>query len=285
MFILTQLIGILVAQFYFTHALPYGLNSSISQTQASAPSFISIILAFILAIAIFFVLIKFKVKTAIRIWFFAVIIIALGVSFSVFLFQIFGNSFKILSLFALVLALPIALSKIYSRNILSHNISELFIYPGIAILFIPLLNVLYLSILLVLISLYYMWAVLRSGIMQKMAKYQMKELKVFSGFFVPYLTAEQRKRMTIAKKSGSKDKKIKVNVAILGGGDVVFPIIASGVLMKVFNNVWAPLIVVAGALLGLGLLLIFSQKKKFYPAMPFISIGIFIAIGVCYLVF
>ena len=287
MFILTQLIGMFVINFYLGNTLPYGLGVSFSGEQNYTPNFVSIIISFVIAISLFFILTKYKIKHALRIWFFVVVLIALGVTFSAFLLAIFPNigTLKWISLFALVLALPLALSKIYSRNILSHNISELFIYPGIAVLFIPLLNVLYLAIFLILISVYDMWAVWKSGIMQKMAKYQIKELKLFSGFFVPYLNKEQRKQIKLMKGSSkSKTKKIKVSVAMLGGGDVIFPIISAGVLYQAFNNFLAPLFVILGALLGLGLLLLFSQKKKFYPAMPFISAGIFLAIGVCYLV-
>ena len=287
MFLLTQIIGVFVVDFYLGNFLPYGLGASFSGQQNYTPSFVSIIISFVIAISLFFILTKYKIKHALRIWFFVVVLIALGVTFSAFLLTIFPNlgSLKIISLFSLILALPLALSKIYSRNILIHNITELFIYPCIAVLFVSLLNVLYLAIFLVLISVYDMWAVWKSKIMQKMAKYQIKELKLFSGFFVPYLNKQQRRELIKIKNSKLKNKKIKLNVAILGGGDVIFPIISAGILYKTFQNPFAPLIVILGALLGLGLLLLFSQKKKFYPAMPFISVGIFLAIGICYLVF
>ena len=42
--------------------------------------------------------------------------------------------------------------------------------------------------------------------------------------------------------------------------------------------------VIAGAVLGLGLLFIYSEKKKFYPAMPFITAGIFLGMLISYLV-
>ena len=74
-------------------------------------------------------------------------------------------------------------------------------------------------------------------------------------------------------------KGIKVNVAILGGGDVIFPIITAGVILKTWG-IYPAIGVAFGALLGLGLLLFFSEKKKFYPAMPFIAAGIFLAIGI-----
>ena len=85
-------------------------------------------------------------------------------------------------------------------------------------------------------------------------------------------------------KSQLRKKKVKVNVAILGGGDVVFPIIAAGVMLKTLGLTSA-FFVMAGATLGLAYLFFFSKKRKFYPAMPFISAGIFLGIIVSYLVF
>jgi presenilin-like A22 family membrane protease len=122
-----------------------------------------------------------------------------------------------------------------------------------------------------------MWAVWKSGIMQKMAKYQMNELKIFSGFFIPYISKKVRMGLKGLSKSELKKKKIKANVAILGGGDVVFPVITAGVMLKDFG-LWPAIFVIIGAALGLSYLLFFAEKKKFYPAMPFITAGIFLGI-------
>mgnify|MGYP001619741555 FL=1 len=93
-----------------------------------------------------------------------------------------------------------------------------------------------------------------------------------------------------------KNKKIKVNVAILGGGDVIFPIITAGVVMNAgimrlplglhsfIGNLYSALFVTLGATLGLGYLFIKSEKKKFYPAMPFITVGILIGLILSYLI-
>ncbi len=133
-----------------------------------------------------------------------------------------------------------------------------------------------------------MWAVWHSGIMQKMAKYQMENLKVFSGFFVPYMSKATRKKVKLwkntLKKSELRKKKIKVNVAILGGGDIVFPIITSGVMLKTLG-LGSALFVALGATLGLGYLFLKSEKKKFYPAMPYITTGILLGIGLSYVIF
>ena len=126
-----------------------------------------------------------------------------------------------------------------------------------------------------------MWAVWKSGIMQKMAKFQMEELKLFGGFLIPSLSKKTKiqiarikqkyKNKKIPKKI--RQKKFKVNLAILGGGDVIFPIITAGVFMRAFGIIPA-LFIIFGALLGLGFLFSITKKGKSYPAMPYISVGI-----------
>lgn len=283
MFIVTQLIGLYVVDHYLSkdNELPYGMKPPAAEKESDFfTAFLpSIIIAFVIAIFILFILSKFNAEFILKAWFFIVIIIALGISFSSFF-----PSIKYLSLIVLVLAIPLAFIKIYKRNILVHNITELFIYPGIAAVFVPILNIWTIFILLVLISIYDMWAVWHSGIMQKMAKYQINKLKIFSGFFVPYITKQLRDKIKKMKKSDLKKKKIKVSLAILGGGDVVFPIITAGVVLKTFGLGWA-LFSLLGATLGLAYLFFYAEKKKFYPAMPFITAGIFIGLIVSYLVF
>src|SRR5690606_10869114 len=130
--------------------------------------------------------------------------------------------------------------------------------------------------LLLLISVYDAWAVWHSGIMQKMAKYQMDNLKIFSGFFVPYASKKVKEKIAKLKKLPEKERMIhsvKVNIALLGGGDVVFPIITAGVMLKFFG-IWPVVLTIMGATVSLSYLLFFAEKKKFYPAMPFITAGI-----------
>ena len=82
---------------------------------------------------------------------------------------------------------------------------------------------------------------------------------------------------------------------MLGGGDIVFPIITAGVILRTnsinlpfgllpFTGGFIPaLFVIAGATLGLSYLFFLSEKKKFYPAMPFITAGIFLGIILSYI--
>jgi hypothetical protein len=85
--------------------------------------------------------------------------------------------------------------------------------------------------------------------MQKMAQYQIKKLKFFTGFFIPYIGKKERELLREAKRNSEiKNKKIKVNVAILGGGDVIFPIILAGVVFNQLGFIQALLINIGATL-------------------------------------
>lgn len=284
MFVVTQLIGLYVVNYYSPEdtKLPLDLEPPQPQQPSDYNWFLSsIIMAFLIAILLLFLFTKFKLTFILKIWFLVVIFMALVVSLLAIL------PVKTL-LVASIIAAPLALIKIYGRSFLVHNVTELFVYPGIAAIFVPILNVWTIIILLVIISIYDMWAVWHSGIMQKMAKFQINEMKVFTGFFIPYFSPKMRKQVKLWKKTLSakqlERKKIKVNLAILGGGDIVFPIITAGVVL-IARGLPSALLVTLGATLGLGYLFFRSEKKKFYPAMPFITAGILLGIAAGYVLF
>ena len=302
MFILTQFIGIYVVDYYSSVKivqgnlidveapdLPFGLQTpDLKETREFSQAFVSILFAFVIAISLLLLLSRFNAAFFLKLWFFFVVVISLGISFNVFLFGLNSLNFLLLTIpvswfIALGFALVLSFIKIYRRDFFIHNLTELFIYPGIAAIFVPILNIYTIVLLLVLISIYDIWAVWHSGIMQKMAKYQIQKLNIFSGFFVPYVSKKVRLKLKKMKKSELKKKKVRVNIAILGGGDVVFPIIAAGVMLKTLG-IFSAILVIVGAALGLSYLLFFSEKKKFYPAMPFISAGIFAGILLSYLI-
>jgi presenilin-like A22 family membrane protease len=295
MFFLTQLIGLAVINAYSpetntiivdgeevnvtSHNLPFGLDPP--DDLEPKYSLISIVVAIALAVFIMLLLMKIRAEFFLRGWFFLVVTIAIAITINAVLMK-----FGVPSLYSLLAAIPIAFAKIFRRNILIHNISELAVYPGVAVIFIPLLNIWTIIILLILISIYDIYAVWHAGFMQKMAKYQIKKLRIFSGFFIPYLNAKQRamiKRMRLKDKKKLGNKKLRVSVAILGGGDVVFPIILAGVVLNTLGFAQA-LIISAGATLALGFLFYKSEKGKFYPAMPFITAGCFLALLLAYFI-
>ncbi|MEX2017152.1 MAG: presenilin family intramembrane aspartyl protease [Candidatus Pacearchaeota archaeon] len=300
MFIITQFIGLYVIFHYAnpTNELPLGMGypqtpqtcdiNSISDLFSCTQYLVTIIFAFIIAVTLFLFLTKIKAEFIIRLWFFLVVAIALVISF----LAIPGITSLAV---AGIAALFFSFMKVFRRNLWFHNFTELLVYPGIAAVFIPILNVYTVLILLVLISIYDMWAVWHSKIMIKMAKYQINKVRAFSGFFVPYMSKNVRLQLqkmksskTKSGKSNLKNKGIKVNVAILGGGDVVFPIITAGVFLlaspSIVVGLFYALSIIIGAAAGLLYLFIRSEKKKFYPAMPFITTGIFAGLLVAWLI-
>lgn len=274
LFIITQFIGLYVVNHYSQpdNELPYGMKSPEVQKETDFYTSLlpSILIAFVIAVFILFLLTKIKAEIVLKIWFFVVITIALGIALTSFI-----PDFPNKSLLILIIAIPLTYLKVFKRGFIIHNITELLIYPGIAAVFVPLLNIWTVIILLILISLYDMWAVWKSKIMIKMAKYQMNQVKVFGGFSIPYLSKNVRSKIKKMKKKDLKTKKVRVTLAILGGGDIIFPIIAAGVMLKTFGFIPA-ILVTAGATLGLVSLYLLADKNKFYPAMPFISAGIFL---------
>jgi presenilin-like A22 family membrane protease len=310
MFIIAQLIGLAVTYSYLPQQETI-LNQTTGQLENVSVSplppgfqppevktnldfwtlFTGIIFSFVIAIIIIFVLSRIRVRYILKYWFFVVVIIAIGLALNAVLKsipllseEIIPGTISLSFLLSLIIGIPLAVYKIFKRNLIVHNLTELIIYPGIAAVFVslfnyqqfPLANVIAVSLFLIIISVYDMWAVWKSQFMQKMAKFQINELKIFSGFFVPYLSKRMRAKIKEMKKS-KRGKKIRVSLAILGGGDVVFPIITSGVFLKFYGLVPA-LFVTIGATLGLLYLFSISEKKKFYPAMPFITGGIFLAL-------
>jgi presenilin-like A22 family membrane protease len=288
MFIATQLLGLLIIHNYLPHTsvitnsttnlpenitiiptIPYGMQPPEVQPKITIFSFIT---SFVFAMLLIFLLMKIRKPIFLRLWFFIVIVLTLAISINSFIMNISYAKY-----IALAIAGLFAYFKVFKRNILIHNITELFVYPGIAVVFVYLFDIYITILLLLVISIYDIYAVWYAGFMQKMAKYQMNEVKVFGGFFIPYIQPKDRgrvKELKLMEKQGKKIKnnKIKVELGILGGGDVVFPLILAGVILKMMGIIPA-LIIVAFSTASLLTLFFIARKGKFYPAMPFLTIG------------
>ena len=216
--------------------LPYNLERpKLDEGRSYIPIIFSIILATLLAL----LLIKLEARTLWKAWFFLSVWFTLSIAFNAFILQSI----------AVLLGLGLAYLKAFKPNVIMHNFTELFIYGGLAVIFVPILNVVSMFVLLFLISLYDMYAVWKSKHMIKMAKFQ-TETKLFAGLLIPY---------------GKK------KTAILGGGDLGFPLLFTGVMYKSIGL--ESLLIVLTTTIALFLLLYKSEKNKYYPAMPFISLG------------
>ncbi len=183
---------------------------------------------------------------------------------------------------ALAICFILAVLKLYRPNPWTHNIIELFIYAGIAVIFVPLLDIFWMVVLLFVISGYDMIAVWKSKHMVTMAEFQTKS-SAFAGIVLGY----QRKiRESIGKKAGKASGKVMERVesktAVLGGGDIAFPLLFAGVIMDDLIRVQGfakttaflvSLIIPVVVMTALFLLFFKAKKDRYYPAMPFITIG------------
>lgn len=222
-------------------ALPYGVERPAFEEKTS---FLPLFLIILGATAVLLILMKFKLFRLWTFWYFISVWFCLMIALHV----VVGDQS------AFLLAGVIAAVKVWWRNIILHNATELLIYGGLAAVFVPFLSILSISILLILISVYDAIAVWRTKHMVSMAEAQTK-IKLFAGLFIPY---------------GNKK-------AVLGGGDIGFPLFFSGVVLKSFGWMGA-LIVTLCVTLALLLLLFKSQKNTYYPAMPFLSAGCFVGL-------
>ena len=285
-FLLSQIIGLAIVNRYVdvektaetgeieVKALPYDLPRPAVKGGSSA--IITIISAILIGTILVFLIMRFGEILWWKIWFFMAVSVCL-----LFAFKAFIPSF-----FASVLAVILAGFKIFKPNIYVHNITELFTYGGLAALIVPLFgnvekSILWAFALLLIISLYDIIAVWKSKHMIKLAKFQTKS-KVFAGMLIPYKMPKH-----IKKPAKVKLKKVAIKTAILGGGDMGFPLFFSGIVMQnlalsnlnkgIVNFLGVAylkvLVIPVFVAIALLLLLIKSRKNKFYPAMPFLSLG------------
>ncbi len=253
LFLVAHVLGLTILnQYNFVNEagkeLPYGLQPpEIEQDTSFIPIFIIILVGTVLML----VLVRFKTMFLWKFWFFISLMITLTIAFGAFVAQ--G--------IALVLAFIFALFRIFKYNVYLHNFSEVFLYGGLAAIFVPVFNIWSISILLILISIYDFISVFKTKHMIKLAKFQSQE-KIFNGLYVPY----QKK------------------AALLGGGDIGFTLLFSGVILKESGALPALL---ASFVIGLSLLglLFYSKKDKFYPAMPPLTAGCFIGLLLVKLLF
>jgi len=201
-----------------------------------------------------------------KVWFLLAVLLTLAVSFAAFIPEYI----------AMALALGLALWKVFRPNMYIHNATEIFIYGGLAAIFVPIMNLFAAFMLLGLISIYDMFAVWKSKHMIEMAQFQ-TESKLFAGLSISY---SMPVKISDKKPKGMQPISPDAKTAILGGGDIGFPLLFAGVVMKglmltesLTVGFLKSMIIPVFAAIALFILLMYGKEDQFYPAMPFISAG------------
>jgi len=240
-------------------------------------SWIFIIAAVLIGTVLVLIIIKFRSQKLWKLWFFASVIICLTVSFAPFIQKVVPENFALYTTLAITAVLTYI--KVFRHNLIVHNLTEIFVYGGLASLIVPIINIQSAFLLLIAISIYDMFAVWRSKHMVSMAKFQ-TESKIFAGLMLSYQKPGEKIELTTEKDSDLVDDKTKPKSAILGGGDIAFPLLFSGAVMKMTASFLNPFIITVTASLALLGLLWKGKSNRFYPAMPFISAGCFVGYGI-----
>jgi len=231
-FLSVQVFGLYVANFYQDVELPYGLEPV---PEENALGFL--ISGIILFTLLFLSLRHFKVL--LRFWFFIAIFSVMSVSLRAFVDE-FSSAF---------VAFWLAVMRMKEGDLFLHDLTEVLLYGGLVSLLYPSFSMLHVIILLLVISAYDIISVFFTKHMMRLAKIQLKT-KTFAGIFVP-------------RSKG---------FAILGGGDLAFPLLFLSVVMREYGyGVVFPL---ALSTLSLFLLIRLGKEKKAYPAMPFLTLGL-----------
>jgi presenilin-like A22 family membrane protease len=250
----------------------------------NSQTLIYIAVSVLIGTVLILLLAKFRKPKIWKAWFFLAVWSAMSICLGVFMKP----------WIAISVALALSAIKILKPNPISHNITELLIYAGIALMIVPLLNAVWAFLLLIAFSIYDMIAVWKSRHMISLAKFQM-DSKVFAGLSIPYSLKQGEKEKTSemnyapskktarekAAKPAAKSEEGQPQLAILGGGDIALPMIFAGSFMEWtirggLSKASALLhasVIIAFASVALALLLFKSEKGKFYPAMPFLTAG------------
>ncbi|MBI2675289.1 MAG: hypothetical protein HYX24_02430 [Candidatus Aenigmarchaeota archaeon] len=246
-------------------------------------SLLFILIGIAFATGLFLLIVRFRLYRLWKLWFFFAVLLTMWISFSIVMGQIE----------AFIVALVIASVKVFRPNPIVHNIAEVLVYSGIVLLLFPMFDVIWVVALLLVISVYDFLAVFKTGHMVSMAKFSMRT-KLFPGISLPIQGSKKEaaisgQKIMKANKTGEAEEK-QYQAAILGGGDITFPMLFSSVVMQdLFRNGFDKLtslnfslVITATSAASLLLLLLLARKGKFYPAMPFITAGSLIGYGIIF---
>lgn len=288
LFVCSQLIGLAILTVNATVAVDEDGVISVDNTQpitgdrpetTEAGIFMYLVIGIAIGTAALLIMAKFKATLLWKLWYMLAIALTVATAFGVLL----------PAAIAWIIGVLAAVLKVYKPHSFIHNITEIFIHAGIAFIIVPLLNVFWAIMMLIAIAVYDAYAVWKSKHMVDMANF-MTDTKLFAGLNVPY----NKKKGTVKVSANTKASKktTTVRTAILGGGDIAFPLLFSGTVLlwligqgltKTYAFGLTTIITVSATIALIGLF-VGAKKDHFYPAMPFLSSACLIGLGIIVLI-
>lgn len=253
-FILAHFYGILASLNLQTTQLSEGTAVVNSQ----AVSGLYLVGLIVVATALMLLLYKYRFGSLITVWFYS----ALGVTLLLF----FGSFLS--TLISLVVAAGLLTLRIKSKSLWTRNFVDIFSYAGAGAFFGTMIGPLPAMIFLGVLAIYDILSVFYTGHMVSLAEEGM-DSNTFMGIVYPK-EGGNVDEVELKKEPDEGEKKVKIGV--LGGGDVIAPMILSISLLNSFG-VLASFLTSLGALAGLYFLFNIMDENSFYPAIPFIAAG------------
>lgn len=278
----------LILVIYFTIVQIFGLfamyyqlkHNPITSSFSPSYSFLNLFIDLIVATGLFLLLLKFRMKKSIMTWYVLSLSLTIFMTLNVF-FPL------IISVMGTIVLIFIKFKTRFS------NLAEIFIYPGLSNFIALILNLRYAMFLMILMSFYDFYSVRISKHMIYLAKGGM-ENNNFMGLKVAYnnrkssVTANNKKAKNkvsapknVAKMMPDSYNKTPMTetseFAILGGGDLAFALIFTDVVL-LYVGLFSALFTLVASVIGISFLFFISSKKKFYPALPYLTLFQFIGL-------
>jgi presenilin-like A22 family membrane protease len=227
--------------------------------------------AFIIALAIILLVIKFLKRVSFNAFFAFIIFVGAYYVFSAFLPVLLG----------IVLAAAVVGIRFWKPNLITHNIAIFLGVAGVAAVLGNLLPVLAVIVILFALSIYDFIAVFKTKHMVSMFKDMLKK-----GMPLAIVVPERPVALTqdVTKVSKQKLRETDKKVLMLGTGDLAFPALFAVSAFKASGSLTVALAIMAGSIIGIVFnhYLLTIKKYKVIPALPFIAlfstIGYFVAI-------
>lgn len=254
LFLLANLLGLLAAS---------NLQGTAAVQQAAAQhegaeSGVVFFLMIGAATALMLVLYRFNAELLIRLW------MVLALVTTTFLF--FGSFFDLVT--TTLMTGLVFLGRYRAQSFAATNLYTVFPFAGAGALFGSILGFAPAVLLLVLLSAYDWFSVNISQHMVSLAKSGIAS-DTFMGFSYPKQDVDMEDMEPVPADEADGET---VQVGMLGGGDIVIPMLFAVAALRDFGPVPA-LLSVLGAAVLLHLLLTKSREGQFYPAIPAVASG------------
>jgi presenilin-like A22 family membrane protease len=260
LFLSIQVLGLVVGWKYFALKIIEPLP-----VEQSIPTFL---ITFLVATGFLLILIKYlKGALFFQIMFSLLILIGADITLGAF----------IVEPIAIILAAVILVSRIVKPSILTHNFAMFLAIAGVGAQLGLILTIPAVIILLILLSIYDVYAVFKSKHMIKLFK-GMMEKGAAMAIVIPHDIRDLKAQMqTVKKEKMKKYQPDKRKFFMLGTGDVAFPIVFSVAALQ--TSLLSSIAVIIGSLFGILMIHYIISRKKYeaLPALPPIALTTILA--------